>query len=274
MALNKKLDRDFIANLFSLQGMTAIITGGAGRLGVQYVTALKKAGANVVSFDVVINNALGKNIQQEKVDITKKDDVFRATDIVEQKYGSVDILINNAAFNPKVGKDADSTGSECWLPHEDYPQSLWLKEFDIGLNGAMYCTQASARHMIRQNSGIILNIASTSAITAPDHRKYEKGKFKSAAYPVVKTALLGLTRSWAAYFASTAPNVRVNSVCLGAVNFGSMEPEFLAKLGQRNMLGRPAKPDEYNGLILFLCSDASSFITGSIVTADGGQTVW
>lgn len=263
-----------ITDLFSLEKKIAIITGGAGRLGVEYAKILKAAGANVILFDLTKTSKLSADVAQMEVDITNKNVVFESIDLVAEKYGTVDILINNAAFNPKVGKDAFSTGNECWSPHESYPQDLWLKEFDIGLNGAMYCTQGVARHMIKQNSGVIVNIASTSAITAPDHRKYEKGKFKSAAYPVVKTALLGLTRSWAAYFASVAPNVRVNSACFGAVNFGSMEPEFLAKLGQRNMLGRPASPDEYNGVILFLCSKASAFITGSILIADGGQTAW
>jgi len=117
-------------------------------------------------------------------------------------------------------------------------------------------------------------VASTSAITAPQHGKYEKGKYKSVAYPTVKTALLGLTRAWASYFASVSPGIRVNSVSLGAINFGSMEPEFLAKLGSRNMLGRPARPDEYQGLILFLASPASEFITASNLVADAGQTVW
>lgn len=265
-----------ILELFSLEGKAVIITGGAGRLGIKHAEILHAAGACVVSFDLVKNDRLNGIAEQVIVDITKQSEVFEAVDelVVHSKSGKVDILINNAAFNPRVGSDAGTTGDKCWSPHEQYPEEIWKMEFDIGLHGAHFCTQAVARYMIPQNRGCILNIASTSAITAPDHRKYKPGRFKSAAYPVIKTALLGLTRSWAAYFASVAPKVRVNAVCFGAVNFGSVEPDFLAKLGARNMLGRPARPDEYKGTVLFLCSDASAFMTASTLIADGGQTAW
>lgn len=261
-----------IVELFSLEGRVAIITGGAGRLGVKHAEILHDAGARVFSFDVVRQPALNEIAVQFIVDITKRDEVFRGVNSVLGLWGRVDILINNAAFNPKVGKDAGDTGDACWAPYEEFSEEQWDKELRIGLTGAQFCTQAVARYMIRENRGCILNIASTSAITAPDHRKYKTGRFKSVAYPVVKTALLGLTRTWASYFASVAPKVRVNAVCFGAVNFGSMEPEFLAKLGERNMLRRPATPNEYKGTVLFLCSDASSFITASTLIADGGQT--
>lgn len=268
------MDKEKILELLSLEGRVAIITGGAGRLGIKHAEILHAAGARVVSFDVVKNDRLKEIAEQVVVDITKRAHVFKAVDDVLRNNGRVDILINNAAFTSKVGSDASTTEDACWSPHEQYPEELWRMEFDIGLNGALFCIQAVARHMIPQNRGCILNIASTSAITAPDHRKYKPGRFKSAAYPVIKTALLGLTRSWAGYFASVAPRVRVNAVCFGAVNFGTMEPEFLAKLGERNMLGRPATPDEYKGTVLFLCSDASAFITASTLVADGGQTAW
>lgn len=268
------MNREKILDLFSLEGQVAIVTGGAGRLGVQHATILHDAGARVISFDIARNNELDGIAEQIEVDITNRDAVVGAVDTLASACGRIDILINNAAFNPRVGKDADETGDLCWSPYEDYPENLWRNEFAIGLDGAQWCTQAVARHMIKQNSGCIVNIASTSAITAPDHRKYKLGRFKSVSYPVIKTALLGLTRAWASYFSKVAPKVRVNAVCFGAVNFGSMEPEFLAKLGERNMLGRPAKPDEYRGVILFLCSKAAEFVTASTLVADGGQTAW
>ena len=268
------MDKETILKLFSLEGRVAIITGGAGRLGIKHAEILHAAGASVISFDVARSDDLNKIAEQVIVDITKRADVVDAVDKIVARHSRIDILINNAAFNPKVGLDTDTTGNECWSPHEQYPEELWRMELDIGLNGAMFCTQAVARSMISRNRGCILNVSSTSAITAPDHRKYKSGRFKSAAYPVEKAALLGLTRSWAAYFASVAPKVRVNAICFGAVNFGSIEPEFLAKLGERNMLGRPAMPDEYKGTVLFLCSDASTFMTASTLVVDGGQTAW
>jgi len=265
---------DVIKELFSLDGKVAIVTGGAGRLGMQHVKILLDAGARVASFDVLDNSDLDDSVLQIKVDITKLEEVRKAVEKVFNDLGRVDILINNATMNPKVGKDASEIDNKQFSPYEDYPQELWDKEISVGLSGSHFCSQAVAPYMIEQKSGCIINVGSTSSITAPDNRKYEKGKFKSVAYPTIKTALLGLTRAWASYFASVSPGIKVNSVSFGAVNFGSMEPEFLAKLGARNMLGRPANPEEYRGVILFLSSKASDFITASNLVVDGGQTAW
>lgn len=266
------MNHEKIFELFSLRDRVAIVTGGAGRLGIKHAEILHDAGAKVISFDLESSEKLNGIATQYYVDITDKKEVDLVVRKIVDIFGRIDILINNAAFNPRVDSEADKTGDDCWAPYEDFSEKQWNKELGVGLTGAQFCTQAVARHMIKANRGVVLNIASTSAITAPDHRKYKPGKFKSVAYPVVKTALLGLTRSWASYFAGAAPNVRVNAVCFGAVNFGSMEKEFLAKLGERNMLRRPARPDDYQGTILFMCSDASSFITASTLVADGGQT--
>jgi len=269
------MNAELITDLFSLRGKTAIITGGAGRLGFRIAKIFSAAGAKVISFDVTTNPALDPLVvTQMNVDITQKEQVLDAVRDILTRGGKASILVNCAAFNPRVGEDSSATGDDCWKPHEDYPENLWRKEFEIGLYGAQWCIQAIAPHMIERKEGSIINVSSTSGLTAPDHRKYEKGKFKSAAYPVVKTGLLGLTRSWASYFSERAPGVRVNVVCLGAIDFGSMSPEFVKTLGERNMLKRPARPNEYDGLFLFLASEASSFITGSVVVADGGQTAW
>ncbi len=267
-------DTKKIIDLFSLEGKTAIITGGAGRLGIEHAIILKSAGATVVSFDVTKSTALEGIAEQYIVDITKPLDIKTAVDTIAKKHGGINILINNAAINPKVGKDATAADEAMFSPYELYPQLQWDKELAVGLSGSQFCIQAVAPYMMKQREGSIINISSTSSITAPQHGKYEKGKFKSVAYPTIKTALLGLTRAWASYFAAVAPGVRVNSVSFGAVNFGSMEPEFIAKLGARNMLGRPAQPDEYQGVILFLASKASEFITASNMVVDGGQTAW
>ncbi len=268
------MNKEKIMELFSLEGKVAIITGGAGRLGVQHIKILSDAGATPVSFDVHNTDDLDNNILQINVDISDYEQVQNAVKQVVEKYGRIDILINNATMNPKVGSDAGEQDNKQFSPYEIYPPELWNRELSVGLTGAHFCSQAVAPYMIDKQDGCVINIASTSAITAPDNRKYEKGKYKSVAYPTVKTALLGLTRAWASYYASVAPGVRVNSVSLGAVNFGSMSPEFLKKLGARNMLGRPATPDEYQGVILFLCSEASKFITASNMVVDGGQTAW
>lgn len=268
------MDKEKILNLFSLKGEVAVVTGGAGRLGVKHAEILKKAGAKVVSFDIVKTKELNNLADQIIVDITKSDEVKKAVQKVIRKHKKIDILINNAALNPRVGKDARAIDQAQFSPYEIYPPKVWNKELAVGLSSAHFCTQAVAPYMIRRKRGCIINIASTSAITAPNHGKYSKGKFKSVAYPTVKTALLGLTRAWASYFAAVSPGIRVNAVSFGAVNFGSMDEEFVQRLGSRNMLGRPANPDEYQGVILFLCSKAASFITASNLVVDAGQTAW
>ncbi len=269
-----KIDKEKILDLFSLKGEVAIVTGGAGRLGVKHIEILRKAGTKPVSFDVSKNKELIGLADQVVVDITNPDEVKKAVQKVVRKYKKIDILINNAAMNPRVGKDARAIDHAQFSPYEIYPPKIWNKEIAVGLSGAHFCTQAVAPYMIKRKKGCVINIASTSAITAPSHGKYQKGRFKSVAYPTVKTALLGLTRAWASYFAAVSPGIKVNAVSFGAINFGSMDKEFVTKLGERNMLGRPANPDEYQGIILFLCSKAASFITASNLVADGGQTAW
>jgi len=267
-------DEKKILELFSLDGKVAIVTGGAGRLGVKHCEILQKAGAIVVSFDVVGNKELDGIAEQVRVDITDLEKVRTAVAGVVENHGGIHILINNAALNPRGSKSATEEELLQFKPYEEYSPEMWDKEIAVGLTGAQFSTQAVAQYMMKQKSGCIVNIASTSAITVPNHSKYEEGKFKSVAYPTIKTALLGLTRAWASYFAATSPGIRVNSVSFGALDFGSKEKGSVAKASSSNMLGRRARADEYQGVILFLCSDAASFITASNVVVDGGQTAW
>ena len=268
------MDTKTLTELFGLEGKVAIVTGGAGRLGFQHIDILRKAGATVHSLDINKNDKIiAAMATQHIIDITNPVAVKKIVDAIAGQEGRIDILINNAALNPKASSIAEND-AKMFVPYENYSAELWNKEIAVGLSGAQFCCQAVAPHMMKRKIGSIINIASTSAITAPSHGKYEKGKFKSAGYPTVKTALLGLTRAWASYFAATAPGIRVNSVSFGSVNFGNKSPEALAKLSARNMLGRPAAPNEYQGVILFLASNASNFINASNLVADGGQTAW
>jgi len=256
-------------NLFGLKGKVAIVTGGAGRLGVEHTRVLSQAGATVCSLDVHSNSALQDIAQQFIVDIGNRNAVAQTVKNIGEEYGRIDILINNAGVNPPPGKKSDHSA-----PYEEFGEDLWRQEFDVGIHGAMWCTQAVAPFMKRQASGVIINIASDLALIAPDNRIYEKGKFKSPAYATVKAALLGFTRSWASYFATEAPGVRVNAVCFGGVNFGEMKEPFLSKFSRLNMVGKPALPDSYHGTILYLCGKASEHMTGSVLVIDGGRTAW
>ena len=257
--------------LFSLKDRVAIITGGDGRLGIEHAKALHGAGAKVYSFDVAHSKGLPAFVVHIDVDVTKPEEINRAVEQVVKESGHIDILINNAVIDPPLPQE----GEPGWEDYPEFSKDQWEKEISVGLSGAQYSTQAVARQMIKQKKGSIINISSTSGITAPNHSKYPKGRFKSAAYPTVKTALLGLTRAWASYFsAAGAPEVRVNAVAFGAVNFKEITPELLEKLKDRNMMGRPAGPDEYRGAIIFLASDASAFMTAQTLVVDAGQTAW
>jgi len=261
-------------SLFSLKGKVVVITGGAGFLGMQYARALGHSGAQVVIWDTK-NVAVKKadvTLRSEVVDITSEHDVESAVQKVMKQYGHIDGLINNAAMNPAVGS-ADA--GKQFVPYEEYPVELWEKELKVNLTGTMICTKAIAPIMMKQKSGSIINIASEVSVIAHDHRVYndpEGRKFKSIAYTTTKAAVLGFTRQWAARLGSY--NVRVNAFSPGGMQTEAQPKDFVERFSATNMLGRMAKAGEYNGIIVFLCSDASSFMTGHNLVADGGKSAW
>ncbi len=268
-------------DLFSLNGKTAIITGGAGLLGQRYARALATAGAQVIIWDndaervEKARTALerdGLPVRAQTIDITDEAQVQQATEDVVKTFGRIDALINNAAMAAAVG---DPEALKQFVPYEEYPVSLWEKELKTNLTGTMICTKAVAPVMMRQKSGSIVNVASEVSVIAHDHRVYgnsEGKKFKSIAYTTTKAAILGFTRQWAARLG--AYNVRVNAFSPGGVETPAMPKDFIQRFGAANMLGRMAQAGEYDGIVVFLCSDASSFVTGHNLIADGGKSAW
>ena len=257
-------------NLFSLKNKIAIITGGAGMLGVEYAKTLSDAGANVMLFDIKESFKLPKSLNGEylKIDITDKKQVAESVKYVLKKYKKVDVLINNAALNPVPGSE-DSKGQ--FLPYEDYPEELWKKELDVNLTGALFCTQAVIPIMKKQKRGSIINISSIYGITGPDNRIYEKGKYKSIGYATTKGAMENFTRSWASYLRSTG--IRVNTLTLGGVFAGQIK-EFVDAYTEKTILDRMAEKNDFNGAVLFLSSDASNYMTGANLIIDGGWSAW
>jgi len=270
--------------LFDLTGRVAVITGGAGLLGTKHAEIIAAAGGSPVLLDLrqtrpevtaaAIARKYGVDATGLASDITQLAEVENVRDKLLARFGRIDILINNAANNPKV----ESSGSKVWSRLENFPLEVWNDDLRVGLTGAFLCSRVFGSEMAKRGKGVILNIASDLAVIAPDQRLYrqegvpeDRQPVKPVTYSVVKTGLIGLTRYLATYWATSG--VRVNAISPGGV-FNNQPEAFLAELHQRIPLARMAHADEYQGAILFLCSDASSYMTGANLVVDGGRTCW
>lgn len=269
---------------FSLDGKVAVITGGAGLLGVMHAKTIAQAGGIPILWDINEERVAGKakKIEDEcscaargmKIDITAKDNVTKALSEIIGKFNRVDILINNAANDPKVKNDQDTA----WSRLESFSVEMWNKDISVGLTGAFLCSQVVGTYMAQRDGGVILNIASDLGVIAPDQRIYRKEGTKSdqqpvkpVTYSVIKHGIIGLTKYLATYWADK--NVRVNSISPGGIHTDQPD-EFVQKLTQLIPMGRMAALDDYCGAVLFLVSDASSYMTGANLIVDGGRTCW
>lgn len=270
--------------LFNLSGRVAVLTGGAGLLGRQYVRTLLIAGARVLIADLDKDAAereaaaavadVGGEARGLGVDVTRPEDVAAMMVATLSMWGRLDVLINNAAIDPKTDGQADEALSNTF---EDFPLALWQHSLDVNLTGAFLCAQAAGRVMVRAGRGVIVNVSSTYEVVAPDQRLYqrdgeeEQRQFKPASYAVTKAAVAHLTRYLAAYWGPSG--IRVNTLTPHGV-FNGHDEQFVRRYNIRTPLGRMARIDEMNGPLLFLVSDASSYMTGANLVVDGGWTAW
>ena len=270
-------------NIFDLTGKTALITGAAGLLGIKHAEAILEYGGNVILTDLhdelvmqKANELRAKKYGNRKVfsffmDVTKRETITK----LAAMFDNIDILINNAAQDPKVKQDG-SISSETRF--ETMTEDYWKQGIDAIINGTFLCSQVIANKMLKTGGGVIINIASDLSVIAPDQRIYkkegvdeDKQLVKPITYSAAKYAVVGMTKYLATYFADK--NIRVN--CLSPTGvFNNHPEEFVQKLSNIIPMGRMAHIDEYKGAIVFLCSNASSYMTGHNLVIDGGKTVW
>jgi NAD(P)-dependent dehydrogenase (short-subunit alcohol dehydrogenase family) len=264
---------------FDLKDQVVVITGGAGLLGKEHAKAIIKCEGIPIIADLNLDNAhkvaqeIGGKAEAFKLDVTNEESINELLNSLLKKYSRIDALINNAALDPKVGDKgiADSR-------FESVNLEFLQNDLNVNLLGAVLCSKVFGSYFANNGGGKILNISSELGIIAPDQRLYkQKGveedqqPVKPVSYSIAKAGLIGLTKYLATYWPEKG--VRANAICPGGVEF--QQPEnFKQEISKRIPLGRMAQADEYQALVAFLCSDASSYMTGAVISADGGRTVW
>lgn len=272
-----------MTNIFSVEGKIAIVTGGLGQLGQEFAASLARAGARVAIYSRrpmdqskldELFPGLGDRIKVYVASVTDKAAIEAATEALCSDWGVPHILVNNAGIDSKPDGAADENG-----PFETYPQKYWDEIIDVNLTGVLLCTQVVGTRMAAEGRGSIINVGSIYGMVSPNQALYAYREqrdgvpfFKAVSYAASKSGLQNLTRYVATYWAPK--NVRCNLISFGGVKTGSFDKEFVANFLDRVPLRRQAEKDEYNGVIQFLASDASSYMTGSNVVVDGGFTAW
>jgi len=273
-----------IQDKFNLEGRVAVVTGGAGLLGAEFCRTLAEAGAAVIVAD--LNQEAANKVAKELadagcaaagfgLDVTRIESTHELVAVTLSKFGRLDILVNSAALDPKFDPDAAAKGIAPGA-FEDYPLEQWNAALNVNLTGLFLVTQACVKPMLDQGKkGSIINICSTYGLNGPDQRIYLKDgvrvAYKPVYYTTTKAGVMGFTKYLAAYYAGT--EIRVNALTPGGV-YNNHEEYFVRNYSAKTILGRMAKKDEMNGAMLFLASDASSYMTGNNVVVDGGWTAW
>ena len=269
---------------FDLSDKVAVITGGAGLLGEKHAEAIAEFGGIPILLDIdekagtkkarKISNEYQVDCEFMLCDITDESQIFNVRDTLLIKYERIDILINNAAIDPKVKVNSNENLSRL----ENFSIDQWNLELSVGLTGSMLCSKIFGYEMAKNGKGVILNISSDLGIIAPDQRIYKKEGLpeneqavKPITYSVIKHGLIGLTKYLATYW--TDKGVRCNALCPGGI-YNNQPDEFVKKISNLIPLGRMAHEDEYKASVVFMVSDASKYMNGSILSVDGGRSIW
>jgi len=278
------MDRN-LDKLFRLDGNIIVITGAAGLLGRKHAEAVAAYGGTPILLDLYdddvsnladeLNAKYSVSAKGMSVDITNEDAIISNCQELISLYGKIDGLVNNAANNPKVEQSNEKNFSRL----ENFPVEIWNQDVAVGLTGSFLCAKHYGSKIANNpDGGTIVNISSDLGLMAPDQRLYRKEGMadelqpvKPVTYSVVKTGMVGLTRYLATYWADK--NVRCNAICPGGVENGQPD-DFIKEVSSRIPFNRLAQSDEYQGVLIWMLSDASSYLNGAIVPVDGGRTAW
>jgi len=258
--------------LFDLKGKVAFVTGATGLLGTKHCETLAAAGANVAVTDLdetrcieaaeKLSAAHGVDCAGIGCDVSDKDSVAQAFGRLKERYGRLDVLLNNAA-----GKSENF-----FAPFEDFPLEDWDRVLRVNLTGMFLCAQEAGKLMLERGGGSMINVASIYGVVAPDQGVYgDSGINAPAVYSASKGGVVMLTKYLAAYWGDKG--IRVNSITPGGV-FDGQDPEFVKNYSRRTPMGRMADREDFRGAILYLASDASAYVTGHNLVVDGGWTAW
>jgi NAD(P)-dependent dehydrogenase (short-subunit alcohol dehydrogenase family) len=263
---------ELLHDLFGLDDEVVVVAGGAGRIGRVLCQALAKAGANVAILDLAdqteqlaadIISSTGRNAIALRHDLTSADELMRARDSLEQRLGPATVLINCAQFR---GQGFYSSAPE------NYPREAWEHVLETNLTAVHLACQIFGGRMADRGAGRIVNFSSTYGVVSADPRIYgDSGVNSPIAYGVSKAGVIGLTRYLAVHWAQQG--VRVNCLVPGGV-YDGQDPAFVTNYTARTPLGRMANAEDYQGPVLFLASRASAYMTGAVLTVDGGWTAW
>jgi len=272
-------------DLFTLKDKVVVITGASGLLGREHADAVASAGGIPILLDLnqevldeqvfQIHTKFGIATKGYSVNITDENAVKENCAEILRVFGKIDGLVNNAANNPKVEDSADKNFSRL----EYFSAEVWDKDLAVGLKGSFLCIKYYGFQISKNvGGGSIVNISSDLGLIAPDQRLYkveglseELQPVKPITYSVVKTGIIGMSRYVSTYWADR--NVRCNAICPGGVENNQNEL-FLSEVKNRIPMNRMALKNEYQGLLVFLLSQASSYINGAVIAADGGRSAW
>jgi NAD(P)-dependent dehydrogenase (short-subunit alcohol dehydrogenase family) len=261
-------------DLFSVKNKNIILTGSSGLLGSAYARSLLSRGANIALIDIntkpsqIIKNEFKETnkIEVYKCDLSKPIQIKKIFKKILNDFQTIDVLINNAAFASK-----QTFHVKDFKNYETHPFDLWKDAFDVNIHAVHLCIQQVIGTMKKQKFGSIINISSTYGVVGPDFATYENEQlFTPPGYAVTKSAILNLTRYVANLYGKY--NVRCNTLTPSGVQTKTLSKSFVKKYSSRNAFNRMAKTDDYLGPIIFLSSNASSYMTGANLIVDAGWT--